>query len=287
MQNKKLGSEALCQLNRLLPLEKQEHYNYQDLASLIQSLTGQELAVDYKHEQIPIDQERYPWIKDRIASIPKAESVVEVGGNLGYICLRLVNELGLRASCHEPIEDYMRISNFIAEELGLAHLYKGHATSVLWDNISELPEADVIVNLNVLHHAGRVFDCDVVREMGGWASYAQSYLEKLVHKGKYLFFQTGNTWPEKRLFENTEAPEYLASILRNSGWEVTHIGICSNLPNLTISSYSLDQINSIPRIWCQRNRTTHLVDYYYQDKVVASFSTGLAQRPIFFCRSTK
>ena len=286
-QRKALSQEVLRELNDLIPQEKKEHHNYQDLESLVQLLSGEPHSVGYKHEQIPIDQERYQWLKARIAALADARSVLEVGGNLGYVCLRLVQELGLRAICFEPIEDYVRISNLLAKGFGLNNLYQSRCALVLWDNISELPRADVLVNLNVLHHAGRVFDCDVVARLGGWAAYAQSYLERLSHKGRYLFFQTGNTWPSARLFENTEAPEFLADILGRSGWRVIDVGVCDKLPELSISSYPLNQIEGVPRIWCQRNATTDLVDYYHGSQLLASFPTGLAQRPLFFCESLR
>lgn len=287
MQKKVLSPEVIRQLNDIIPRDKQEHYNYQDLASLIQVLTGEPYPIGYRHEQIPLDEPRYQWLKARIASLPRADSVLEIGGNLGYICLRLVQELGLRATCLEPIEDYVRISTFLARELGLAHLYQGRRALVLWDNLTDLPQADVLINLNVLHHAGRVFDCDVVGSLGGWEAYAQSYLAKLVHKGRYLFFQTGNTWPSARLFGNIEAPDFLADLLHRSGWRVIDLGIFDKLPQLSMTSYPLSEIGSVPRIRCERNATTDLVDYYHQDRLLASFPTGLAQRPLFFCESMR
>jgi len=287
VQKRALSQEVLSELNNLIPQEKKEHYNYQDLESLVQVLSGESHLVGYKQEQVPIDQERYQWLKTRIVSLPGVRSVLEIGGNLGYICLRLVQELGLRATCLEPIEDYVRISTLLSEGFGLDHLYQSRCAFVLWDNIAELPEADVLINLNVIHHAGRVFDCEVVARLGGWAAYAQSYLEKLASKGRYLFFQTGNTWPSARLFENTEAPEFLAGILARSGWRVIDIGICDRLPELTLSSHPLSEMARIPRIWCQRNTTTDLVDYYHESRLLASFPTGLAQRPLFFCESMR
>jgi hypothetical protein len=287
VEKKPLSEELLRQLNELIPQEKGEHHNYQDLASLVRLLSGESHVVGYQHEQIPIDQERYEWLRARIASHAGARSVLEIGGNLGYLCLRLVQELGLRATCLEPIEDYVRISNLLAKGFGLEHLYQSRRAFVLWDNIDELPQADVVINLNVIHHAGRVFDCDVVARLGGWTAYAQSYLEKLAHRGRYLFFQTGNTWPSKRLFENTEAPEFLAGILGRSGWRVIDVGIFDRLPVLTLSSYPLSELARIPRIWCQRNLATDLVDYYHEKNLLASFPTGLAQRPLFFCESMR
>jgi len=287
VKKRALSQEVLRELNELIPQEKKEHYNYQDLASLVQVLSGEPHLVGYTHEQIPVDQERYQWLKTRIASRAGVRSVLEVGGNLGYICLRLVQEIGLRATCLEPIEDYVRISNLLAKGFGLEHLYQSRRAFVLWDNIAELPQADVLINLNVIHHAGRVFDCEVVARLGGWAAYAQSYLEKLAHKGRYLFFQTGNTWPAARLFENTEAPEFLAGILGRGGWRVIDVGIFDKLPELSMSSYPLSEMASIPRIWCQRNTATDLVDYYHERRLLASFPTGLAQRPLFFCESLR
>jgi len=287
VQKKALSQDVLLELKELIPQEKKEHYNYQDLESLVQVLSGEQHSVGYTHEQIPLDAERYQWLKARIASLAGVHSVLEIGGNLGYLCLRLMQELGLQATCLEPIEDYVRISTLLAKGFGLAHLYKGRSAFVLWDNISELPQADVLINLNVIHHAGRVFDCDVVARLGGWAAYAQSYLEKLSYKGRYLFFQTGNTWPSARLFENTEAPEFLADILSRSGWRVIDVGICDKLPRLTFSTYPLSHMQSIPRIWCQRNPSTDLVDYYQGRALLASFPTGLAQRPLFFCESRR
>jgi len=287
VKKKALSQELLKQLNELIPQEKGEHHNYQDLASLVQVLSGEPYLVGYQHEQIPIDQERYQWLRTRIASRAGLRSVLEIGGNLGYICLRLVQELGLRATCLEPIEDYVRISNLLAKGFGLEHLYQSRPALVLWNNIEELPQADVVINLNVIHHAGRVFDCDVVTRLGGWTAYTQSYLEKLVHKGRYLFFQTGNTWPAARLFQNTEAPEFLSGILERSGWRVIDVGIFDKLPELVLSSYPLSKMASIPRIWCQRNTDTDLVDYYHGRNLLASFPTGLAQRPLFFCESMR
>jgi hypothetical protein len=287
VKKKALSKELLKQLNELIPQEKGEHHNYQDLGSLVQVLSGEPYLLGYQHEQIPLDQERYQWLRTRIASAAGVCSVLEIGGNLGYICLRLVQELGIRATCLEPIEDYVRISNLLAKGFGLEHLYQSRRAFVLWDNIEELPQADVLINLNVIHHAGRVFDCDVVTRLGGWAAYVQSYLKKLALKGRYLFFQTGNTWPGMRLFHNTEAPEFLSGILGRSGWRVIDVGIFDKLPELTLSSYSPSRMASIPRIWCQRNTTTDLVDYYYERNLLASFPTGLAQRPLFFCESTR
>jgi hypothetical protein len=285
VQKKPLSQDVLLELKELLPQEKGEHHNYQDLESLVQVLSGEQHSVGYTQEQIPLDAQRFQWIKARIAAIAGVRSVLEIGGNLGYLCLRLMQELGVQATCVEPIEDYVRISTLLAKGFGLAHLYRGRPALVLWDNLAELPQADVLINLNVLHHAGRVFDNDVVARLGGWGAYAQSYLEKLSHKGRYLFFQTGNTWPSARLFGNTEAPEFLADILNRSGWRVVDVGICDKLPQLTFSSYPFSQMQSIPRIWCQRNPSTDLVDYFQGNTLLASFPTGLAQRPLFFCES--
>jgi hypothetical protein len=287
MQKKPLSQEVLSHLNDIIPQEKKEHYNYQDLGALVHTLSGEPHIVSYKHEQIPLDQVRYQWLKARVGPLTAVRSVLEIGGNLGYLCLRLVQDLGVQATCLEPIEDYVRISSFLAQEFGLEHLYQARQTLVLWDNIPQLPESDVLINLNVLHHAGRVFDCEVVARLGGWTPYAQSYLEKLTHKGRYLFFQTGNTWPSARLFQNTEAPEFLAEILDKSGWRVIDVAIFDKLPELSITSYPLSEISRIPRIWCQRNTATDLVDYYHDDKLLASFPTGLAQRPLFFCEAKR
>jgi len=285
MQRKPVSQEVIGRLNDIIPQEKKEHYNYQDLGALIHTLSGEPHVVSYKHEQIPLDQVRYQWLKARIASLAGVSSVLEIGGNLGYICLRLVQELGVRATCLEPIEDYVRISNFLAEQFGLEHLFQSRQTFVLWDNIARLPESDVLINLNVLHHAGRVFDCDIVERLGGWTPYAQSYLERLADKGRYLFFQTGNTWPSGSFFQNTEAPEFLADILDRSGWRVIDVAIFDKLPELNLSTYAFSDIARIPRIWCQRNSATDLVDYYHESKWLASFPTGLAQRPLFFCEA--
>jgi hypothetical protein len=287
MQKKPLSQEVIKHLNDIIPQEKKEHYNYQDLGALIHVLSGEAHNVSYRQEQVPIDAERYRWLKARVASLGGSPSILEIGGNLGYICLRLVQELGVRATCLEPIEDYVRISNFLAQQFGLERLYQARQVFVLWDNLAQLPESDVVINLNVIHHAGRVFDNDVVAKLGGWAAYAQSYLEKLSAKSRYLFFQTGNTWPSTRLFENTKAPEFLADLLDKSGWRVIDVGIFNKLPDLSMASYPISEVARIPRIWCRRNPATDLVDYFRGDDLLTSFPTGLAQRPLFFCEAKR
>ena len=287
MQKKPLSQEVISHLNDIIPQEKKEHYNYQDLGALIQVLSGEPHDVSYRQEQVPIDAERYRWLKTRVTSLAGVRSILEIGGNLGYICLRLVQDLGVLATCLEPIEDYVRISTFLAQQFGLERLYQARQAFVLWDNIAQLPESDVVINLNVIHHAGRVFDNDVVERLGGWPAYARSYLEKLSAKGRYLFFQTGNTWPSARLFENTEAPEFLADLLDKSGWRVIDVGIFDKLPDLSLASYPRNEFARIPRIWCRRNTATDLVDYFQGDELLTSFPTGLAQRPLFFCEAKR
>ena len=52
VKKRALSQEVLRELNELIPQEKKEHYNYQDLASLVQVLSGEPHLVGYTHEDV-------------------------------------------------------------------------------------------------------------------------------------------------------------------------------------------------------------------------------------------
>ena len=236
------------------------------------------VAGSYESEQLQWDAPRFDWINEALPA--EVSSSVELGSSLGYFSLRLAEERAMRVDGFEPVAAYAEVSNLFAGLAGFAGRAQFHPRGIGLADIDTLPQADCLVTLNVLHHAGNVFDAEVVAEMGGWHAYAHAFLNRAAGRFGHMIFQTGNSVKGEAHFPSEGAIDALIPLLEGAGWNIERFGVITDFEQ---PSYQVMEPATAPRIGCRRNPETGLVDYRIGDEVVASLAFGTLQRPIFHC----
>ena len=88
----------------------------------------------------------------------------------------------------------------------------------------------------------------------------------------------------KALFSSKDTIKILSKIFDKSGWIIEKVGIVNNLKKLDFKSYKLNELDSAKLFKCRRDKEKNKVAYYLDKKLVCYMETGLAQRPIWFCK---
>lgn len=279
------GPEVIvARLAHLLATANSEHSHYQTLPDFVQDQIRQYMAIEYRQDQVNLDQSRYDWLCRHLDCANMR--VTEIGANLGYFCLRLARDCAARTSMYEPIKAYAEAVHLMAELTGLGDQVAAHGRPVALPEITDLPWSDLLICLNVLHHAGRTFATAEVDSVAAWRVYALRYLDALHQRGGWLLFQIGNTLDGEPLCSGDHVLPFTRDLLQESGWTVVAAGVVSDFERLHYDSFAVDDLHRAPVIHCRRNVGTGLVDYFQADQQVAEMITGLAQRPIWLCRRT-
>lgn len=274
-----LSGDKKQHILELLSYER-EFRDYQDIPKFVSEILELK-PKEYSSQQLAWDEPRYTWIKNHIPADIK--SVVEVGSSLGYFSLRLAHEMSVEVTGFEPVKEYTKLGNLFAEISSLKDKVRFFDEEINLATISSLPEADLHISLNVLHHAGNFYDADVFSTFESWTDYAVSYLTKIRKKYRYLIFQCGNSAKGTAHFPGIEAVQSLEQILKRAGYSVNAIGVIGDLAEIKYASYSSYSEKEIPKIWCKRNEEKKLVDYFDGYNLVATLPYGTLQRPLFFC----
>lgn len=240
-----------------------------------------DIASGYSSEQLQWDAPRFTWIRDALPS--DVQSSVELGSSLGYFSLRLAHECGFTVEGYEPVAAYAEAGNLFASVAGIGDRVQFHARGVGIDDVAGLPAADCLISLNVLHHAGNVFDRDAVAALGGWHHYAGDFLARAAARYGHMIFQTGNSVKGEAHFPSESAIDTLVPLLEESGWEVLKLGLITDFADPHYRSFAASELQAAPRIGCRRNPDTGLVEYRDRGEVVAALGYGTLQRPLFYC----
>jgi len=275
-------TDNLERLRELLAYDAHSR-RYQAIPDFVRDRLGP-VAGGYESEQLQWDAPRYAWID---AALPSTlRSSVELGSSLGYFSLRLAHEREFFVSGFEPVADYAEASNLFAALTALGERAQFRPRGIGIEDVAGLPAADCLITLNVLHHAGNVFDRDAVTARGGWHAYAGEFLTRATDRFEHMIFQTGNSVKGEAHFPSEAAIDTLVPLLENSGWRVVRLGVITDFADPEYQSFTASEIDRAPRIGCRRNPETGLVEYRTGGEVVAAFGYGTLQRPLFHCVRT-
>ena len=232
---------------------------------------------------INLDEIRFDWIKKIIKSSDKIKSIADIGSNLGYMCLKFNEHFKTQSVGYEYEKPTFIKANKIKNKIkDVKYINKGLNIS----NLSKIKKTDLLVHLNVLHHAGHMYDKKLIKSKNDWTKYSIKYLNLLTKKSKYLFFQTGNVNFNKNYFENNETFNILPLILKQAGWKIIKIGnIDFSKKKIGYKSFDPRDINKIPIIECKREKETNKVIYTRGKKILFKYESGFLQRPLFWCIS--
>ena len=277
-------SNKFDQLNELLIKHQIKFGNYQTFPRLFYDKFKNKISTKYSVNQISLDYARYDFLLKNI----KLEnlSVVEYGSNLGFFCLSIVQDFNSITTGYEALGDYCKCAKIISELMDCENRTNFFNRSIKTGDIMNLENADLLVELNVLHHAGSFFDEEYVKKKSDWRNYALKRLSIIRKKYKNFFFQTGNMLNNQALFPSENSVNYIRSILEEAEWKIKKIGMVSDLssPDLKYLPYDLEDINDIPQYKCRRDNKSNKVLYQnVKTKEYYYLKTGLANRPLWIC----
>ncbi len=274
-------NQLILNLKNLLEESSDRFSNYQGFPDFIFDKIPEFRDFKYKINQINLDSSRYKWLKESLNNKPN--SVLDIGANLGFFSFSLINDLKIKVDLYEPYKAYYDFAKNLCDLLKFKKKMKMFNKCIDLDEISKIQSYDLIINLNILHHAGIFFDNLKFNEFDSWFEYSKTYLKKLRIKSKYLFFQVGNLANGKPIFETKDFFEVLSKLFKLSGWQIENIGIIKNLETMDYINCEIKELETINLFKCRRNKKTNLVDYFSDGKIIKSLPTGFAQRPILLC----
>ena len=283
MNNKELHNK-LSELNQLLEKNLDKFGNYQTFPKSFLKKFNNNLSSQYSINQVRLDNARYQFLAENIKL--NNIDIVEFGSNLGYFCLSIAQDYDSFVTGYEPIENYSRCSQIISELMECEKKVKFHSMPVKLNDIAKFKKADLLIELNVMHHAGSFFDQESVSAVKDWEKYAINRLLEIKNRYRRIFFQTGNMLNGKALFPSELSVKYIYNLLKEAKWNIKKIGMISDLSsiNYKYNSYTEEQLNEIPQYKCRRDSMTNQVSYEeIQTKKVFFLKTGLANRPLWIC----
>lgn len=236
-----------------------------------------------------LDEERYDWITSSLDC--KNKSILEIGANIGYFSSKFADSCDSSVYAYEPDSQLFEILNTIIRLSNLEEKVSAQNTSITLDTIDSLPKVDIILNLNVIQHAGYDFETTSVSSLEDWRDYSVRFLRKLKSRSDIMVFQMGyQLWGfDQSICNESDIINYTVSLLKDSGWNPEVCGILNKIPlrneKTNYETITLTK-NSSPRI----QRKTLQMRYLFEvmsSKITKKpyVSYTFAQRPIFICRS--
>lgn len=136
-------------------------------------------------------------VEDRLAAIRSVlndtplNSVVDLGGNSGFYCLSFADSGMLtRSTVFDLDGKALDAGRKMARSMGLEEKVTFEERCVDLEFVESLPPVDTIICLNLIHHAGVLFDEAVVAEIG-WEEYARRWLSAFREKSRLLILGVG------------------------------------------------------------------------------------------------
>ncbi|MFL2755934.1 MAG: hypothetical protein ACJ0BE_01575 [Dehalococcoidia bacterium] len=256
--------------------------HYQELPPcVLNRLNEIDLPFDYQRAQLPLDSSRYSWIISNVDT--NNLNVIDIGANLGYFSIRLASEANANVHAYEALKEYAKSIELFSRVCDLEDKLKVTQQSINLNEILDFKNIDLTLHLNVLHHAGVFFDSERVKTTADWYDYAVDHLRLMSNISEKIVIQIGNMWNDQLLFDSKYSIDYICGLLAKGNWDVKKIGIITNFDDFSYDTYSVSDVDSIPRIAIWRNPSTGLVEYKDNDRIIAELPSGNAQRPIFLC----
>src|SRR5690606_38674778 len=141
--------------------------------------------------------------------------------NCGFFSLSLLDEgIVEEVVLYEVVPEIAEFASRVATALGKSENSRFLAEAVSLDTIDQLPDGDVIMCQNLMHHAGILFDVDKVDRLG-WEAFTRQFVSKLRRKYRFGILAVGL---EGNKPANWSVPKIgrlrrFRNILRSAGWD--------------------------------------------------------------------
>lgn len=203
-----------------------KHGVYQQLPHFLsRDFGGIEAPID---ERWRGDRSRLDYLRTRLDF--KGLRVVDIGANTGFFSLTLAHDDQAQVTAVEPDPANRDFLKAVGRHYGLENLAVAD-TPVTLETVDSLPASDLVLLLNVLHHAGEDFDSTWVRSPEALQDYMAGYLGQLAQITRRLVFQLGYNWrgnkatpilPVRHPFEMID---YLRVVFERSGWVMDTVAV--------------------------------------------------------------
>jgi len=140
---------------------------------------ARELDIDQQGQDSFGIEARYQLVRDFLKSRQPQKRLIDIGGNCGYFSLSLLDEgLVEEVSVFDVVPEVLNFGRQVAKAMGLQDKCNFVEYSVSLSTLDQIPQGDVIICQNLIHHAGALFDHDLVNTLG-WDAYACRFLKTL------------------------------------------------------------------------------------------------------------
>lgn len=219
----------LQQQLRQLYGDHSKHANYQNVPSFVRDALGYQESID---ESWRGDTARYAYLLHEL-KLQAGQTVADIGANTGFFVHSLAHSYPeCRFVAYESHPNHVDFIRLVADAFELGNVAVEDRPVDL-AAIDDLPVFDVLIHLNVLHHAGHDFDAGLVSGPQELAQYAEAYLRKLATKGSRLVFQIGYNWggdksqPIIDPHDQVAMVAWLHGILPRAGWQIERLAFAT------------------------------------------------------------
>jgi hypothetical protein len=274
---------------RKLYNDASKHSNYQNIPQFVMNELGYSETID---ENWRGDSARYRYILGEVDLFPSAV-VGDVGANTGFFALSLGNHFKDCAfTAYEANTNHVQFIQLVIDYFELDNV-RVKQSMVDLSGIDELGHHDVLLHLNVLHHAGHDFDHDLIGKVEDFESYAFAYLGKLGAKTSRIIFQMGSNWGGNKAMPIIKREDDCAKIMLisklfiNTGWDIVKIALATRDSSGTIVYRNLPE-----RLLDQIKASRDCGKISELATCVRTFNLGqfegeFYRRPMFICDSRK
>lgn len=169
-------------------------------------------------------------VEDRLTAIVANWPVIaggraiDIGGNSGFFSLSLIDR-GLIS--HSTVYDtdirVLEAGEQMASMMGLSRKisFVEQAVSLSW--LQQVDPVDIVIDLNLIHHAGTLFDIQEVQDLG-FGEYSRAWLSQTRRISKFCVFGVGfkGTKPANWDQKLTERPKAMIEIATSVGWNLIY-----------------------------------------------------------------
>jgi hypothetical protein len=242
-----------------------KHSRYQNIPEFVRNELGYTETID---ENWRGDTARFAYLTDALCFGP-GKSVGEIGANTGFFTLSLAHANPASTFyAYEINATHAAFIQDIADSFEMRNLVV-KAQGVDMEGIALMEKHDILLNYNVLHHAGVDFDSDILTSVDDYEAYATEYLKRMAAKTKTMVFQIGSNWGGNKLKPIVPLDDDAGKIalnvrlFKNAGWNILDISLHTRLKGSleyrSLSAEILDEINACP-VGSEKELIQNLVD---------------------------
>jgi hypothetical protein len=204
-----------------------KHSKYQNIPDFVKKELDYYETID---ENWRGDTARYKYLTDNM-TFNGNKNIGEIGANTGFFTLSLAYaNQDSSFTAYEINPTHASFIKDVADSFNMGNVFV-KAQGVDFNGISDMDKHDILLNYNVLHHAGVDFDTHLLSSEKDFEDYSVEYLRKLKEKTGLMVFQMGSNWggnkqkPIVPLSDDAEKIGLNARMFKKSGWEIIDISI--------------------------------------------------------------